>query len=137
MAGEYQILDENLRRQPTDAVISQIRARYPTEPEIDKILTRKMNRRREGKGYTGVTLERLVESSQRLISERLGAPAIVANARWLSGGASKLQMMFNLDWRGPEGGDVRTETLVLRTRRQVATCLDRSTKAGASTLASS
>lgn len=114
MTGEYQILDENLRRQPTDAVISQIRARYPTEPEIDKILTRKMHRRREGKGYTGVTLERLVEGSERLISERLGAPAIVANARWLSGGASKLQMMFDLEWRGPDGGEVRTETLVLR-----------------------
>ena len=114
MSGDYQIIDEARRRQPSDDDIAQIRARYPVEPEIDKILTRKMHRRREGKGYTGVSLERLVLGTQGLITERLGEPARIANARWLSGGASKLQMMFDLDWRGPEGGDVRTETLVLR-----------------------
>jgi aminoglycoside phosphotransferase (APT) family kinase protein len=114
MAGEYQILDEARRQQPGDAVIEQIRTRYPVEPEIDKILTRKMHRRREGTGYAGVTLERLVDGTQRLIGERLGQPIIIANARWLSGGASKLQMMFDLDWRGPDGGELRAETLVLR-----------------------
>ena len=114
MSGEYQVIDEARRLRPGDDDIAQIRARYPVEPEIDKILTRKMHRRREGKGYTGVTLERLVEGTQGLITERLGEPAKIANARWLSGGASKLQMMFDLEWRGPEGGDVRTETLVLR-----------------------
>ena len=114
MPGEYQILDEGQRQQPSDAVIEQIRARYPVEPEVDKVLTRKMHRRREGKGYTGVTLERLVDGTQRLIGKRLGQAVTIANARWLSGGASKLQMMFDLDWRGPEGGEQRTETLVLR-----------------------
>ncbi len=114
MAGEYRIIDEAQRQQPDDDVIAQIRARYPVEPEIDKILTRKMHRRREGKGYSGVTLERLVDGTQRLIGDRLGQPVTIANARWLSGGASKLQMMFDLDWRGPNGGEERTETLVLR-----------------------
>jgi aminoglycoside phosphotransferase (APT) family kinase protein len=114
MLGQYQILGEEQRQKPNDEVMAQIRARYPVEPEIDKILTRKMHRRREGKGYTGVTLDRLVDGTQRLISERLGQDTSVANARWLSGGASKLQMQFDLDWRGPEGGDLRTEALVLR-----------------------
>ena len=114
MSGDYQIIDEARRRQPSDEDIAQIRARYPVEPEIDKILTRKMHRRREGKGYTGVTLERLVEGTQKLISERLGQPTTIANAGWLSGGASKLQMQFELDWRGPEIGEMRTEKLVLR-----------------------
>ncbi len=114
MAGEYRIIDEAQRQKPDDDVIAQIRARYPVEPEIDKILTRKMHRRREGKGYSGVTLERLVDGTQRLIGDRLGQPVTIANARWLSGGASKLQMMFDLDWRGPDGGEERTETLVLR-----------------------
>ena len=114
MPGEYQILDEALRQRPSDAAIAQIRARYPVEPEIDKILTRKMERRREGTGYPGVTLERLVEGTQKLISARLGKPATIANARWLSGGASKLQMVFELAWRGPDGGDERTEPMVLR-----------------------
>lgn len=108
MAHEYEILAESLRAQPTDAVIAGIRARYPTEPEIDKILTRKMHRRRDGKGYEGVTLERLVEGATRLIAAETGEAATIANARWLSGGASKLQMMFDLDWRG------RSERLVLR-----------------------
>ena len=114
MAGEYHILDEAARQKPGDDVIAHIRARYPVEPEIDKILTRKMHRRRGGLGYTGVTLERLVEGTERLISERLGKAVMIANARWLSGGASKLQMQFDLDWGGPEGGPVHTERLVLR-----------------------
>lgn len=114
MAGEYQILDENQRRQPDDALIAQIRARYPVEAEVDKILTRKMHRRREGLGYTGVTLQRLVEGAERLVSTRLEEPARIANARWLSGGASKLQMVFDLDWQEPSYGKRRTDTLVLR-----------------------
>lgn len=114
MAGEYQIIDEARRRQPEDADIAQIRARYPTEPEIDKILSGKMDRRREGQGYTGVTLERLVDGTQKLIGARLGRPVTIANAHWLSGGASKLQMRFDLDWSGPDGDAPGTETLVLR-----------------------
>lgn len=114
MAGEYHILNETQRQRPSDEVIAQIRARYPVEPEIDKVMTRKMRRRREGEGYSGVTLDRLVEGTERLISARLNEQVTIANARWLSGGASKLQMQFDLDWRGPDGGDRRTETLVLR-----------------------
>jgi aminoglycoside phosphotransferase (APT) family kinase protein len=114
MAGEYQIIDEVKRRQPDEAMIASIRTRYPVEPEIDKILSRKMQRRRDGSGYTGVTLERLVEGTQKLITDRLATPVTIANASWLSGGASKLQMKFDLDWRGLEKGDVRTQTLVLR-----------------------
>jgi aminoglycoside phosphotransferase (APT) family kinase protein len=114
MSGAYKIMGEAQRRQPEASDIAQIRARYPVELEIDKILTRKMHRRRAGKGYQGVTLETLVQGTQELISDRLGEPVTITKARWLSGGASKLQMMFDLDWRGPEGGDLRTETLVLR-----------------------
>jgi aminoglycoside phosphotransferase (APT) family kinase protein len=114
MAGEYQIIDEARRANPDEATIAAIRTRYPVEPEIDKILTRKMYRRREGSGYTRVTLERLIDGTQKLISERLGAPVTIANAGWLSGGASKLQMRFELNWRGPENGKLSAESLVLR-----------------------
>jgi aminoglycoside phosphotransferase (APT) family kinase protein len=114
MSGEYQVIDEDLRSRPTDAVIDRIRARYPTEPEIDKILTRKMLRRREGVGYRGVALDRLVDGTEKLIADHLGEPVKIANARWLAGGASKLQMVFDLDWRGPDGGARKTEKLVLR-----------------------
>lgn len=113
--GEYKILDEALRRCPTDAAIKSIRSRYPTEGEIDKILTGKMQRRRQGAGYQGVSLDRLADGANRLITQRLGRPVAIANPRWLSGGASKIQMMFELEWRGlDDQSDARIETLVLR-----------------------
>ncbi len=114
MVADYQIMDEARRARPEDADIAQIRARYPVEPEIDKVLSRKMQRRRGGEGYTGVTLDRLIEGTQALISDRLGRAVTIADARWLSGGASKLQMVFELSWNGPDGGQPRTESLVLR-----------------------
>lgn len=114
MAGAYQIIDEDRRRKPDDAVIGAIRARYPTEPEIDRVLTAKMHRRHEGSGYRGVTLEQLVDGTRRLIASRTGQPASIANARWLSGGASKLQMMFDLDLPAAHGGEPHRESLVLR-----------------------
>lgn len=114
MVGEYQIIDEARRRRPDDADIGEIRTRYPTEPEIDKILSDKMHRRREGIGYAGVTLDRLVEGTRALIAARLGRPVAIRNARWLSGGASKLQMMFDLDRGGADANNTGAETLVLR-----------------------
>ena len=114
MVADYQIMDEARRARPDDADIAQIRARYPVEPEIDKVLSRKMQRRRGGEGYTGVTLDRLIDGTQALLSDRLGRAVTIADARWLSGGASKLQMVFELSWDGPDGGQPRTESLVLR-----------------------
>jgi len=114
MPAAYQIVDEAQRAKPSDAVIEGIRARYPTEPEIDKILTRKMHRRLEGAGYHGVTLERLVAGVEALIASQPGGEARIVNARWLSGGASKLQMMFDLCPSATDGTGTQTETLVLR-----------------------
>ena len=37
--------DADIRRRPNEALIDAIRARFPVEREIDKILTRKMLRR--------------------------------------------------------------------------------------------
>lgn len=114
MPGEYQIIDETARRCPSEEVINQIRARYPTEAEVDRVLTTKMRRRRDGNGYEGVTLETLVDGTRGLIEARLGSPVTVANARWLSGGASKLQMIFDLERQSPKGGERQSDTLVLR-----------------------
>lgn len=95
--------DDTIRRHPTDAFIDSVRARFPTEREIDTVLTRKMHRR-NGPLFQTVALETLVSGTERLITEQLGYPARLADARWLSGGASKLQMLFNLHWRGENGG---------------------------------
>lgn len=100
MTIAYQTISETDRRKPTDEVIAQVRQQYPTEKEIDAVFTRKMNRR-HGPGYQPVAIERLVSGTQAMISEALGQPVTIANARWLSGGASKLQMVFDL--AGAEG----------------------------------
>ncbi|EZP73201.1 phosphotransferase family protein [Novosphingobium resinovorum] len=105
---------EAQRRHPDEAMIARIRDRYPTEPEIDAVLTRKMRRRR-GDPYKAVPIERLVAGVTAMIGEELGYEAQVSNARWLSGGASKLQMVFDLAWRGLDGqAPESVETLVLR-----------------------
>ncbi|WP_285020571.1 phosphotransferase family protein [Novosphingobium sp. fls2-241-R2A-195] len=105
---------EAQRRHPDDVMIARIRDRYPTEPEIDAVLTRKMRRRR-GDPYKAVPIERLVAGVTAMIGEELGYEAQVSNARWLSGGASKLQMVFDLAWRGLDGqAPESVETLVLR-----------------------
>ena len=102
------------RRAPSDETVAAIRARYPTEREIDKTLSRKMSRRK-GPGYTPVSLDTLVAGAKALIEADLGHSIEVQGARWLSGGASKLQMLFDLIWHGPTaGGEPRTTRLVLR-----------------------
>ena len=113
MSGEYVIIDEAARAKPSEATIVAIRARYPVEAELDAIYTRKM-RRRHGPGYTGVTLDRLVAGAHALIADTVDHPIRIDNACWLSGGASKLQMVFDLAWRGPAGDAARTDRMVLR-----------------------
>ena len=106
--------EEAERRAPSNETVAAIRARYPTEREIDKTLSRKMSRRK-GPGYTPVSLETLVAGAKALIEADLGYPIEVQGARWLSGGASKLQMLFDLVWHGPTAeGELRTTRLVLR-----------------------
>lgn len=112
-AGEYEIVLEAQRRAPDDATIEGIRERYPVDGEYDAVYTRKM-RRRLGPGYQGVTLERLVEGTRTLISESVGYAVSIENARWLSGGASKLQVLFNLRWRGEDRAGERMDQMVLR-----------------------
>jgi aminoglycoside phosphotransferase (APT) family kinase protein len=100
------------KNRPSPERIAQLRKRFPTEREIDRCLTRKMQRR-AGPGYTQLPLETLVEGVQRLLESELTQPFTIGDARWLPGGASKLQIAFRLDWAKPGSG--RTQTpMVLR-----------------------
>lgn len=104
----------DVRAHPTEAFIAGVRARFPVEREIDAILTRKL-RRRAGPGFEAVSLDTLIAGTRSLIEARLGHSVAIENARWLSGGASKLQIVFDLHWRGPQGADSPTmTTMVLR-----------------------
>lgn len=103
------------RDQPSEAFIEYLQKKYPTETEIDEVLTRKLrNRRKRQECYTPVTLEQLVEATKKLLQEKIGNNFELTKPRWLSGGASMIQMAFHLSWQGPEG-NVPTETdMVLR-----------------------
>jgi len=105
----YQTISEAERRHPSEQVIGAVRQQYPTEREIDAVFTRKMQRR-HGPGYQPLPIERLVAGTEALISEAVGHPVTIGNARWLSGGASKLQMVFDLK----ETDDTEPTPMVLR-----------------------
>ena len=100
------------KNRPTQEWINSLRRRYTTEAEVDRVLTRRLERR-AGPGYTPVTLPTLVSSVEALLRAKIGAPFTVTEARWLSGGASKLQMAFTLDWNRPGVGQEQTR-MVLR-----------------------
>lgn len=94
----------DIRQQPDEAFIAKMRARFLTEPEIDTVLTRKLrNRAAAEKPYEPVTLAQLVSATTRLIASKIGDEFTLHKPRWLSGGASMLQMAFELEWRGADG----------------------------------
>lgn len=89
-----------------------MRERFPCEPEVDRFLTAKL-KRRAGPGYTPLSLETICQGVERLLRHHLDDPFEITAPRWLTGGASKLQMAFDLGWRAPDG--TRTTTpMVLR-----------------------
>jgi aminoglycoside phosphotransferase (APT) family kinase protein len=104
-----ELVDKN---RPAREWIESLRRRFPTETEIDRVLTRKMQRR-AGPGYSPLPLETLIKGVDALLASELKDSFTIADARWLSGGASKLQMAFTLDWKRPGVGRQRTP-MVLR-----------------------
>lgn len=103
----------DVRALPSESFIASIRQRFPVEPEIDRVLTTKM-RNRAGDGYSAIPLETLAECCARLIANNIGGDVALMNARWLGGGASKLQMAFDLEWNGPNGEGPTITPMVLR-----------------------
>ncbi|MES2492985.1 MAG: phosphotransferase [Pseudomonadota bacterium] len=102
------------RQTPDAAFIAGLRARFPVEPEIDRVLTRKMERR-GGARHRPVTLEELAGCLERLLAAKLDRPFVVTETRWMTGGSSKLQVAFALDWHGVDGTAPRHVTpMVLR-----------------------
>ncbi len=95
-----QIVDKN---NPPAEWIESLRKRFPCEAEVDRTLTRKMYRR-AGPGYTPVSLETLIKGTESLLRAELTGDFEISDARWLSGGASKLQMAFSLTWNRPGVG---------------------------------
>lgn len=97
---------------PTEPWIDHLRRRYPTESELDRVLIRRL-RNRATSCYSPPSLDSLTNALAALLADQLAEPFTISEARWLSGGASKLQMAFTLDWVEPGGERTRTP-LVLR-----------------------
>src|SRR5438445_3622182 len=100
------------KNNPSAEWIADLHRRFPCDPEVDRVLTRKMQRR-AGPGYSPVSLEALVKGAESLIRSEVREPFAISDARWLAGGASKLQMAFSLTWNRPGVGRETTQ-LVLR-----------------------
>ncbi|MGE3599550.1 MAG: phosphotransferase family protein [Dehalococcoidia bacterium] len=67
---------------------------------------------RESKPYEPVPIERLCEGVRSLLRTELDTPYQLENVRWLAGGASKLQMAFDLQWDRPGVGRTSTPMVV-------------------------
>lgn len=98
--------------QPSAEWIKALRQRFPTEKRIDHILTRRMERR-TGPGYTTLPMPELTKRVESLIRSQIGGGFDLSNARWLAGGASKVQMAFDLEWDRPCVGFEKT-AMVMR-----------------------
>jgi aminoglycoside phosphotransferase (APT) family kinase protein len=105
-------MQEINKDRPSQEWITSLRKRYKIENEIDRVLTRKLERR-AGPGYSPIALPELVIRLEKLLTHEIGDTFAIKNARWLSGGASKLQMAFELEWERP-GVGFETTSMVLR-----------------------
>lgn len=101
-----------LRDRPTAALIAEMRTRYPTESDIDKCLVRRMERR-AGVSFSRASLSELEGYLASYLRANVEGDFKLGGARWLNGGASKLQAAFDLEWTDPAQGR-RHETVVLR-----------------------
>lgn len=102
-----------LRSNPTEGWIEQMRQRYPTEPSIDESLTRRLRKRGQTVSYSSPTLEEVGQRLERFLAAKADEPVTIRNLQALTGGASKEQFVFDLDW--VRNGERRTaDRMVLR-----------------------
>ncbi len=105
-------LNEELRAHPTQDWIAELRRRFPTEPSIDRALTRKLEKRGQP-AYHSPGFAMIGERLHQLIASETEGDIAIRNLRSLTGGASKEQFVFELDW--VDNGKPRTgQKMVLR-----------------------
>lgn len=97
---------------PSEEFIAEMRRRYPTERETEELLARKL-RKRSGPPYRRATLEELSGYLHEMLHEKITGAFELSEQGWFTGGVSKIQMGFTLDWTDPVRGPCR-EHLVLR-----------------------
>lgn len=102
----------DLHDNPTSEFISDMERRYPVEADLNKCLVRKMKRRGDGP-FSRSGLDEICTYLAKFLKDNITSDFKISNARWLNGGASKLQVAFDLSWNDPTRGPSH-ESLVLR-----------------------
>ena len=100
------------RDAPSQAFIASMRERFPSEREIDLMLTRKMNRR-TGPPFLDLSLAKVTAYLTAFLRDHVEGDFELSKQQWFSGGASKIQMGFELTWNEPDVGR-STARLVVR-----------------------
>lgn len=82
---------------PEPEVIRSVRDRFPTDAASQRAIDRKLDRRK-GTGWSPLTLNQLTGAVRQLLAEETEGVSDVdiRNPKWLTGGASKIQMSFDL-----------------------------------------
>lgn len=97
---------------PTPAFIDEMRRRFPVEPEVDELLVRKL-RRRSGPPYKRLSMEALRACIEKMLKALDIKDYRLSDLRWFTGGVSKIQLGFRLEWDDPKQGR-RNERMVVR-----------------------
>lgn len=97
---------------PTPDFIASMRRLYPTEPEIDALFVRKLERR-AGPEYRRQSIAELRACVERMLAALGIEDYRLEDLRWFTGGVSKIQLGFRLDWTDPKLGR-RSERMVVR-----------------------
>lgn len=97
---------------PTEEFIERMRRSYAVEPEVDALFTRKM-RRRSGPEYRRISLDALNACLNDMLTD-LGVEGFrISDQRWFTGGVSKIQLGFTLEWTDTDSGR-RSQRMVVR-----------------------
>jgi len=105
--------DFTIQDDPPESFIAELRRRYPTDPEVDRMLTEKM-RNRSGPPYQRIQLEELARQLAAFLEAQLPDPFTIEDTRWFTGGVSKIQIGFTLRWTDPRSRQERSDRMVLR-----------------------
>lgn len=101
-----------LREDPPAALVADLKARFPMDRELERMLDRKLEHR-AGRAYEHITLGEFAACLDRLLVDQVPGDHEITGARWFAGGASKLQLGCDLTWDDPERGRV-TDAVVVR-----------------------
>ncbi|WP_433503048.1 phosphotransferase family protein [Pseudonocardia halophobica] len=113
MAARRGLPDLTIGEDPPEWFVEDLRRRFPTEAEVDRMLTAKM-RARGGPAYRRPDPAEMRERLDAFFAHTLEGPFEVGPLRWSTGGVSKIQITFTLTRRDPADGRRREDRLVLR-----------------------